>query len=233
MGMKDNQLDFEDFSTDTEKLSAILKRTEISSQKHKLSYEYYRARKFILLIPATLCCATIGILGFVVTTDVIKRHMKINNVQVEDVLTLTIGSLGFVTGMILLLMNQWDFGSHESMHLGALMELENLADKIRFWRMDQKINNDNDVNDSTDGTIDDALDNQQKQQKRKNKLDGNINGSSSSKERRALGVVEAPNSNKVAMVVASGKILKKVEREIKQKTLSAKKAEERRDDVSR
>jgi hypothetical protein len=230
MGIKDNQLDFEDFSTDTEKLSAILKRTEISSQKHKLSYEYYRARKFLLLIPATLCCATIGILGFVVTTDAIKRHMKINNVQVEDVLTLTIGCLGFVTGMILLLMNQWDFGSHESMHLGALMELENLADKIRFWRMDQKINNDN-VNDN-DGTIDDALDKQQRK-KRKNKLDGNINGSSSSKERRALGVVEAPNSNKVAMVVASGKILKKVEREIKQKTLSAKKAEERRDDVSR
>ncbi len=230
MGMKDNQLDFEDFSTDTEKLSAILKRTEMSSQKHKLSYEYYRARKFLLLIQATLCCATIGILGFVVTTDAIKRHMKINNVQVEDVLTLTIGSLGFVTGMILLLMNQWDFGSHESMHLGALMELENLADKIRFWRMDQKINNDNDVNDNADGNIDDALDKQQ--QKRKNKLDGNINGSSS-KERRALGVVEAPNSNKVAMVVASGKILKKVEREIQQKTLSAKKAEERRDDVSR
>ena len=230
MGIKDNQLDFEDFSTDTEKLSAILKRTEISSQKHKLSYEYYRARKFLLLIPATLCCATIGILGFVVTTDAIKRHMKINNVQVEDVLTLTIGCLGFVTGMILLLMNQWDFGSHESMHLGALMELENLADKIRFWRMDQKINNDN-VNDN-DGTIDDALDKQQ-QKKRKNKLDGNINGSSSSKERRALGVVEAPNSNKVAMVVASGKILKKVEREIKQKTLNAKKTEERRDDVSR
>lgn len=224
MGIKDNQLDFEDFSTDTEKLSAILKRTEISSQKHKLSYEYYRARKFLLLIPATLCCATIGILGFVVTTDAIKRHMKINNVQVEDVLTLTIGCLGFVTGMILLLMNQWDFGSHESMHLGALMELENLGDKIRFWRMDQKINND-----STDGIIDDdALDKQQQQQqqKRKNKL-------LDEKERRALGVVEAPNSNKVAMVVASGKILKKVEREIKQKTLSAKKAEERRDDVSR
>jgi hypothetical protein len=236
MGIKDNQLDFEDFSTDTEKLSAILKRTEISSQKHKLSYEYYRARKFVLLIPATLCCATIGILGFVATTDAIKRHMKINNVQVEDVLTLTIGSLGFVTGMILLLMNQWDFGSHESMHLGALMELENLADKIRFWRMDQKINNDNDVNDNDDCNIDDALDKQQQQQqqKSKNKLDGNIiNGSSSSKERRALGVVEAPNSNKVAMVVASGKMLKKVEREIKQKTLNAKKAEERRDDVSR
>jgi hypothetical protein len=47
MGIKDHQLDFEDFSTDTEKLSAILKRTEISSQKHKLSYEYYRARKFL------------------------------------------------------------------------------------------------------------------------------------------------------------------------------------------
>ena len=230
MPISDRQLDFEDFSSDTEKTSALLKRTEVASAKHKLCYEYYRSRKFAILAPSVLMSATVGILGFVVTTDAIKRHMKIgSSIQVEDVLTLTIGCLGFVTGMILLLMNQWDFGSHESMHLGALMELENLADKIRFWRMDQKINNDN-VNDN-DGTIDDALDKQQ-QKKRKNKLDGNINGSSS-KERRALGVVEAPNSNKVAMVVASGKILKKVEREIKQKTLSAKKAEERRDDVSR
>ena len=43
------QLDFEDFSSDTEKLSAILKRCKVSSARHKLSYEYYRARKLALL----------------------------------------------------------------------------------------------------------------------------------------------------------------------------------------
>ena len=103
MGTKDQQLDFEDFSTDTEKLSAILKRTEVSAQKHKLAYEYYRTRKFLLLLPCILGCALIGILGFVVTTDAIKRHMRVNNVQVEDILTLVVGCCGFMVGCLLLL----------------------------------------------------------------------------------------------------------------------------------
>jgi hypothetical protein len=219
MGIKDQQLDFEDFSTDTEKLSAILKRTEISSQKHKLSYEYYRARKFLLLLPAVMGCVSIGILGFVVTTDAIKRHMKVNNVYVEDVLTLVVGCLGFVVGMLILLMNQWDFGSRESMHLGSLMELENLADRVRFWRMDQKINTNGD---ELEVDKEDKLD-----------VSGRNNGKKKNGERKALGVVEVPHSDKIAMVVGSGKMLKKVEREIKQRAVSAKKAEERRSDVSR
>lgn len=221
MGIKDQQLDFEDFSTDTEKLSAILKRTEISSQKHKLSYEYYRARKFLLLLPAVMGCVSIGILGFVVTTDAIKRHMKVNNVYVEDVLTLVVGCLGFVVGMLILLMNQWDFGSRESMHLGSFMELENLADRVRFWRMDQKINTND--NDNDDEMVDE----------KKLDVSGRNNGKKKNGERKALGVVEVPHSDKIAMVVGSGKMLKKVEREIKQRAVSAKKAEERRSDVSR
>ena len=52
-------------------------------------------------------------------------------------------------------------------------------------------------------------------------------------ERRALGVVEMPHSDKVAMVVGSGKVLKKVEKEIQERSVRAKKAEERRNDVSR
>lgn len=243
MGIKDQQLDFEDFSTDTEKLSAILKRTEISSQKHKLSYEYHRARKFLLILPATLCCATIGILAFVVTTDAIKRHMKVNDVQLEDVLTLVVGCLGFMVGMLILLMNQWDFGSRESMHLGALMELENLADRVRFWRMDQKVTNEDDVE------LLNGQDNDSRQRNNNNTVKLDISGRSggggkgrrggknkstnNNEERKALGVVEMPHSDKVAMVVGSGKMLKKVEREIKQRAVSAKKAEERRSDVSR
>lgn len=161
----------------------------------------------------------IGILGFVVTTDAIKQHMKVGNtIQVEELLALIVGCLGFVAGVLILLMNQWDFGSRESMHLGALMELEGLSDRVRFWRMDQKVNRDNN-DDEVGGSNDDG------------KLDGS--GSSRRKERRALGLVEVPNSDKVAMVVGSGKVLKKVEREIRQRAVSAKKAEERRNDVSR
>mmetsp|Transcript_24792 Transcript_24792/g.49583 ORF Transcript_24792/g.49583 Transcript_24792/m.49583 type:complete len:478 (+) Transcript_24792:140-1573(+) len=220
MGIQDQQLDFEDFSTDTEKLSAILKRTEISSQKHKLSYEYYRARKFLLLLLITLMCATIGIFGFVVTTDAIKRHMKVNNVQLEDVLTLVVGCLGFGVGVLILLMNQWDFGSRESLHLGALVELESLSDRVRFWRMDQKVNGDGENQESESELLGE-------------KFDGSGKGKKRNVERKALGLVEVPNSDKVAMVVGSGKMLKKVEREIRQRAVSAKKAEERRNDVSR
>jgi len=215
MGIQDRQLDFEDFSSDTEKLSAILKRCEVSSQKHKLCYEYYRSRKFALLHPSVIACIAIGILGFVVTTDAIKRHMKLGDVQVEDILTLVVGFLGFFVGMTTLLMNQWDFGSRESMHLSAIVELESLGDRIRFWKMDRQVGT---------GPYDENIEAQE------NMKDS---GRFDETERKALGVVEAPKSHKVALVVASGNALKKVEGEIKAKTVQAKKTEDKRSDVSR
>ena len=105
MVLQDRQLDFEHFSSDAEKLSALLKRCEVSARKHKLAHEYYRARKFALLYPAVLACSAIGVLGFLVTTAAIKRHMKVGTVAVEDLLTLVVGFLGFYVGMTLLLMN--------------------------------------------------------------------------------------------------------------------------------
>jgi hypothetical protein len=52
-------------------------------------------------------------------------------------------------------------------------------------------------------------------------------------ERKALGVVETPGSKKMALVVASGKTLQKVESEIVKKTAEAKMVVENRSDVSR
>lgn len=222
MGIQDRQLDFEDFSSDTEKLSAILKRCEVSSQKHKLCYEYCRARKFALLLPSVVACVAIGILGFTVTTEAIKRHMKLGEVQVEDILTLVVGFLGFFVGMTILLMNQWDFGSRECMHLSALVELENLGDRVRFWKMDRRVGSGK--YDHGDGDADGGNGGG-----RTGRDDRRFNES----ERKALGVVEAPKSHKVALVVASGKALKKVEGEIKAKTVQAKKTEDKRSDVSR
>lgn len=226
MGLQDRQLDFEDFSSDTEKLSAILKRCEVSSQKHKLSYEYYRARKFALLHPSVVACCTIGVLGFVVTTDAIKRHMKVGNVQVEDILTLVVGFLGFFVGTNVLLMNQWDFGKREGMHLSALVELESLGDRIRFWKMDRRVGTGGNGGDSGD---DEDIKDKSSRSNNYNKSRSNFDDS----ERKALGVVEAPNSHKMALVVASGKALKKAETEIKQKTDIARKTEDKRSDVSR
>ncbi|KAL3803158.1 hypothetical protein HJC23_003433 [Cyclotella cryptica] len=213
VGIQDRQLDFEDFSTDTEKISAILKRTEVSSQKHKLTHEYYRARKFLLLAPAVLSCAAIGILGFLVTTDAIKDHMHVGDVRVRDVLTILTGCLGFFVGVVLLLGNQWDFGTRECMHLSAMIELDKLSDKVRFWKMD-RYNHEEMVNVVTNGG-------------------GNVKSDFSAAHRKALGVVEAPDSKKMALVIASGKTLQKVENEIVKKTAEAKMVVENRNDVSR
>ncbi|KAL7488256.1 hypothetical protein ACHAW6_013840 [Cyclotella cf. meneghiniana] len=213
VGIQDRQLDFEDFSTDTEKLSAILKRTEVSSQKHKLTHEYYRARKFLLLAPAVLSCAAIGILGFLVTTEAIKDHMHVGDVRVRDLLTILTGCLGFFVGVVLLLGNQWDFGSRESMHLSAMIELDKLSDKVRFWKMD-RYNHEEMIHIVANGGA-------------------NATKEFTAAQRRALGVVEAPDSKKMALVVASGKTLQKVESEIVKKTAEAKMVVENRNDVSR
>lgn len=221
MPLQDRQLDFEDFSSDTEKLSAILKRCEVSNVRHKLSYEYYRARKFALLYPTVLGCMVIGIFGFVVTTESIKDHMKINGVtQVEDVLTLLVGCLGFAVGLSVMLMNQWDFGGREAMHLGAMSELENLGNKIRYNKMDRRVGYNGAV-----GMDDDYLEASGRG------VSWMIGG------RIALGIVEKPTSNggagKMALVVASGKKAEQMESEIKKKTIAATKAENLRNDVSR
>ncbi|KAL9186028.1 hypothetical protein ACHAXT_005266 [Thalassiosira profunda] len=218
MGLQDRQMDFEDFSSDTEKLSAILKRCEVSSQKHRLCHEYYRARKFALLHPSVISCVAIGVLGFVVTTDAIKRHMQAGGVQVEDVLTLVVGFLGFFVGTNLLLMNQWDFGGREAMHLSALVELEKLGDKVRFWKMDRRV-----------GT---GCNEEEPNASDKPNKKGEVEDFHDS-ERKALGVVEAPRSHKMALVVASGRALQRVEGEIRQKTVAARRTEDKRSDVSR
>lgn len=212
-GIQDRQLDFEDFSTDTEKISAILKRIEVASQKQKLTHEYYRARKFLLLAPAILSCCAIGILGFVVTTEAIKDHMHIGDVRVEDVLTVLTGCLGFGVGVLLLLGNQWDFGGRECMHWSAMIELDKLGDRVRFWKMDRQ----------NEGGIDEVM----------NVKNGGVNGGVDAAERKALGVVESPGTKKMALVVASGKMLEKVESEISKKTREAKMVVENRTDVSR
>ena len=133
MVLQDCQLNFEDFSSNEEKLSALLKRCKVSAQKHKLAHKYYRARKFALLRPAVLACSAIGVLGFLVTTTVIKRHMKVVTVSLEDLLTLVVGFLGLYVVTDLLLMNQCNFGAQEGMHLNALTELDGLVDRVRLW----------------------------------------------------------------------------------------------------
>ena len=149
-----------------------------------------------------------------VTTEAIKDHMHIGDVRVEDVLTIMTGCLGFVVGVILLLGNQWEFGSRESMHWSAMIELDKLGDRVRFWKMDRR--NREEMEDVVGGAM--------ARGKR-----GHLNAD----ERKALGVVESPDTKKMALVVASGKMLERVEGEISKKTREAKIIVENRTDVSR
>jgi len=226
MTTMNQQLDFEDFDTDTQKLSSLLKKCEISTQKHKLSNEYYRSRKFLLLIPAITCCIFIGILGFILTTDAIKPHMNINSkIQISDLLTLLIGFCGFIVGLLLIIMNTVDYSGKELMHEVAIYELSSLADKVRGWKMDRNIGTtgDNKLGDDADVSVTHGIPiNPQ-----------NSPTSNNNKERKAIGMVEEPETHKIALVVASGKALQKVENEIVSKTVLAKKTEDKRSDVSR
>ena len=226
MPLQDRQLDFEDFSSDAEKLSAILKRTEVSSARHKLCMEYYRARKFALLYPSVLSCAAIGVLGFAVTTDdAVKAHMMVGGrVQVEDVLTLVVGFLGFVVGTLLLLMNQWDFGGREVMHLSAVIELDDLGSRVRYNRMDRRVGAPG-GGDGDGGENDDDH--------HHNASNPSFFGGGGAPKRKALGVVEAPDTGRIALVVAGGKKLEEMENEIKKRTNAARRSENSRNDVSR
>lgn len=232
MPINDRQLDFEDFSSDTEKTSALLKRSEVASAKHKLCYEYYRSRKFAILTPSIIMATFTGILGFVITTDAIKRHMKItgSSIQVEDVLTLVIGFLGFIIGLNMIIMNIYDFGSKESMHLSALIEMDNLSDKIRYWKMDRKVGTTQDHR-AKNGQEDVSV--TQGKTATTTTTTPVTSAAKKNEERKALGVVEDPSTHKMNLVVASGKALSKVENEIISKTVLAKKTEDKRSDVSR
>ena len=223
------QLDFEDFTSDTQKLSSLLKKCEISTQKHKLSNEYYRSRKFLLLIPAITCCVFIGILGFVLTTDAIKPHMNINSkIQISDLLTLLIGFSGFIVGLLLIIMNTVDYSGRELMHEVAIYELGSLADKVRGWKMDRNIGTTDDNNDKLGDEADVSVTHGIPINPQNSPTSNNNN-----KERKAIGMVEEPETHKIALVVASGKALQKVENEIVSKTVLAKKTEDKRSDVSR
>lgn len=147
--------------------------------------------------------------------------------QVEDLLTILIGCLGVFVGMMILMGNQWDFGRREGMHLSAMVDLESLGDRIRFSKMNRAMNEEREGK-SGSGS--------------RSGSNGAGTGSGASVssgrsadyggERKALGTVEN-SDRKLALVVASGKTLKKVESAIEKKTKEVKKANDSRSDVAR
>ena len=54
-------VDFDAFSSDAEKLSAILKCADVEGHKHALAVDYFRFRKYIFLIPIVLMSLFVAI----------------------------------------------------------------------------------------------------------------------------------------------------------------------------
>ena len=108
-------------------------------------------------------------------------------------------------------MNTVDYSGRELMHEVAIYELSSLCDKVRGWKMDRNIgsmdNNDTKLGDEADVSVTHGI-----------PINPQNNNTTTNKERKAIGMVEEPDTHKIALVVASGKALQKVENEIVNKT---------------
>ncbi len=125
--------------------------------------------------------------------------------------------------------NQWDFGKREGMHLSAVVDLETLGDRIRFSKMNRAMNEEREQNGGRGGGGGGGSGTSVAGSGASvaSGTSANYNG-----ERKALGTVEN-SDRKLALVVASGKTLKKVESAIEKKTKEVKKVNESRSDVAR
>mmetsp|Transcript_21111 Transcript_21111/g.43880 ORF Transcript_21111/g.43880 Transcript_21111/m.43880 type:complete len:346 (+) Transcript_21111:142-1179(+) len=137
LGAKPPQHDFEAFSSDAEKLSAILKCADVERHKHHLSVSYHRFRKLLLLLPTLLSSLFIAVVAFLPNTDVIKAHMHVGDVPTSEFLLILVACLGFVVLIFTLLMNTLDYGSKIAMHKGAALDLQTLCERIRMYRVER------------------------------------------------------------------------------------------------
>lgn len=163
--------DFEDFASDAEKLSAILKLGDVELYKHMLTVDYYRFRKYMILIPTVLSGLAISILGFIAASDIIKPYMKVGDTEMREFLVLLVSCLGFLVLLLAVLGSGLDYSSKVGYHRSAAEDLAGLCEKVRLYRMesamDERLNdeeeemrgvleeNDGDDTEGTDESDDD------------------------------------------------------------------------------
>jgi hypothetical protein len=162
--------DFEDFASDAEKLSAILKLGDVELYKHMLTVDYYRFRKYMILIPTVLSGLVISILGFIAASDIIKPYMKVGDTEMREFLILLVSCLGFLVLLLAVLGSGLDYSSKVGYHRSAAEDLAGLCERVRLYRveraMDERLNdeeeemkgvleeNDDDGTDDTDESDD-------------------------------------------------------------------------------
>ena len=134
---KTEMVDFEDFSTDAEKLSAILKLGDVEMHKHMLSADYYRFRKYLLLAPTVISSLSIAMMGFVAASDVIEDRMRVGDASMRQFLVLLVSCLGFLVLILTVLGNGLDYVTKLASHRAAAEDLMGLCDRVRLYRMER------------------------------------------------------------------------------------------------
>ena len=129
-------MDIDTFSSDSEKLSAILKVADVELHKHLLTIEYYNFRKYTLLIPMISMSLIISILGFIAASQVISNNVKVGDSTISEFLTILVSCFGFLIMILLLLYNNLEYNSKIIFHRAASQDLAGLCEKIRMYKME-------------------------------------------------------------------------------------------------
>lgn len=136
-GTHDTNFDFDAFSSDAEKLSAILKCADTEQHKHALSVQYYSFRKYALLIPILVMSLLIAIGGFIAASDIMHDNMRVHDSTMQEFLTLLVATFGFMVLILTILGNGLDYNSKVRFHCAAAEDLNGLCDKVRLYRMER------------------------------------------------------------------------------------------------
>jgi len=129
--------DFDAFSSDAEKLSAILKCADTEQHKHNLSVQYFSFRKYLILIPILVMSLFISIGGFVAASDIMKDSMRVHDSTMQEFLTLLVATFGFVVLILTILGSGLDYNSKVRFHRAAAEDLTGLCDKVKLYRMER------------------------------------------------------------------------------------------------
>lgn len=138
--LKNNKLvDFDSYTSDAEKLSAILKVADVEMHKHALTSEYYTLRKYSILLPIIILSLFVAMVGFVAASDIVTstNTPRVHDSTMQEFLTLLVASCGFIVLLLTLLGNQLDYNSKIKFHNGAQNDLASLSEKMRMYRVER------------------------------------------------------------------------------------------------
>ena len=130
-------VDFDSYTSDAEKLSAILRVADVELHKHALTSEYYALRKYSILVPIIIFSLFVAMAGFIAASDILSEDQRVHDATMQEFLTLTVASCGFLVLLLTLLGNQLDYASRIKFHNGAREDLAALCERMRMYRVER------------------------------------------------------------------------------------------------